>query len=263
MPTPALTPADYFIGKAQVGYRAVAGTGEYTRLFTIEDTVARINPGAELFDPSLEFDLGGPVAGFQYQATIGGVQVECSLPQLDAATLALLIPGSTSSVRPTTTTGGGGSSTLSAATLAGATQIDVALATNFAVGDYVKIDVSTLIEYRRILAITGTTLKFFQPLVFPHASGVAAVETDGDGKTVIVPPAPGRVSLSAFKEFRVIWQRPDASWADLVIYRTLVDVGESPIELTTGNRTMGRVRATFNGYRNPDDPDAAPFALER
>lgn len=267
MPTPALTVGDYFIGKARIGYRAVGVLTPFTELFTVEDTVVRLNAGAELFDPSTEFDLGGPVMGFQYQATIGGVEVECSLPQLDAATFALLVPGSTSAVR-TTGAVAGSDTTLAAAAAVGDTNIKVTAIIGYAVGDYAKIDVGGLIEYRRLTAVGtagagGTGLSFFEPLSLAHASGVAVTEVDGDGRTVITPPAPGRISLSAFKEFKVIWSRPDQPWSGVVIPRGLVDVGESPIELTSGARTMGRARVTFRGFRDNAAPDTAPFFLER
>lgn len=267
MPTPALTPGDYVIGKAIIGWREVGVLTAYARLFTIEDTVIRLNAEAEYFDPSTEFDLGGPVAGFQYAAGIGGVQVECSLPQLDAATFGLLVPGSTSATR-TTAAVAGSDTTLAAAAAVGDTNVKVASVTGWAVGDYAKIDTGGSIEYRRITTVGtagagGTGLTFFEPLSLPHASGVAFTEVDGDGKTVITPPAPGRVSTGTYKEFRVSWPRPDAAWGSIVIYRGLVDVGESPIELTTGARTMARVRATIVGFRDPANPDAAPFILER
>jgi len=266
MPTPALTIGDYFIGKATIGYRAVGVLTAYTLLPTIENTVVRINPGAERFDPSTEFDLGGPVQGFQYQAAIGGIEVEASLPQVDAATFQLLVPGSTS-VTATTGAVAGSDTTLAAATNVGDTNIKVVAITGYVVGDYVKIDTSTLIEYRRLTAVGtagagGTGLSFFEPLALAHASGVAATEVDGDGLATITPPAPSRVSSGSYKEFKVSWPRPDTAPASVVIKRGLVAIG-NPIELETGARAMGRVRATIEGFRDPANPDLAPFYLVR
>lgn len=250
----------YVIGRARVGYRAVGVASAYTLIPSIEDTVIRINAGAEVFDPSLELDLGGPIQGFQYQPRVGGIELEFSIAQLDATNLALLVPGSSSVTSATTATGGGGSSTTTAATLVGDTSVAVASATNFSAGDVIKIDVGASAEYRTITSVVSLVLNFFTPLSLAHASGVAVVESVGDGRTTFTSPPAGRIQTASYQEFIAEWPRPDASWGTVKIFRGLVAL-DNPYELTTGPRTMGRVRATVTGYRNPADVDASPFQL--
>lgn len=256
----AVNASNYIIGKARVGVRAVGVLTPYTVIPTIEDTVVRLNAGAELFDPSIELDVGGPVQGFQYQPRAGGIEVEFSIAQLDATNLGILLPGSSSVTSAVTAAGTPLSTTSSAATIVGDTSIPVLSVTNATVGDYIKIDLTTNAEYRRITAINSLVISFFEPLAIAHASGVAVTETVGDGRTTFTPAVQGRIATASYQEFAVAWPHPDSSWGEVVIYRGLAKL-DSPYELSTGARTMGRARVTITGYRNPADVDATPFVL--
>lgn len=250
----------YVIGRARLGYRAVGATGPYTVIPTIEDTVIRLNAGAEVFDPSLDLDVGGPILGFQYQPRVGGIELEFSVAQLDASNLGLLMPGSSSAASATTTVGGGLSTTTTAAAAVGDTSLPLTAVTNGAVGDIIKIDTGASAEYRTITAINALVVSFFTPLSLPHASGATVVEVVGDGRTTFTPAAQGRVLTTAYNEFIAEWPRPDASWGTVRILRGLAALGD-PYELTTGPRTMARVRATITGYRDPANVEAAAFQL--
>jgi hypothetical protein len=258
--TTAVDITKYAIGRARIGFRAVGVLTPYTVIPTIEDCVIRLNAGAEVFDPSLELDLGGPIQGFQYQPRVGGIEAEFSIAQLDATNLGLLMPGSTSATATGATVGGGLSTTTTAAAVVGDTTLPLTAVTGAAVGDFIKIDTGGNAEYRQITAITSLVVSFFSPLALAHASGVAVVEVDGDLRTTFTPPAVGRLASTSYKEFIVEWPRPDTSWGTVKIYRGLPAL-DNAYELTTGPRTMGRVRCTITGYRDPATVDAAPVAL--
>lgn len=257
----ALDITKYAIGKARIGYRAIGVLTPYTVLGTIEDTVIHINEGGEIFDPSVELDVGGPVIGFQYQPTPGGISAEFSVAEMSAANLALLLPGATTATPSTPASVGGGLSTTStAATAVGDTSIALTAVTGLAVGDVIRIDTSTNIEFRTVTAINSLVASFFAPLSLAHASGVAVVEYDSDGRAVTTAPSPGRISTSSYKEFRIDWPRPDTGPGTVVIYRGLA-AADTTYDLAVGPRTMGRVRARIVGYRNDQNVEASPFAL--
>lgn len=250
----------YIIGKARIGFRAVGVSTPYTVLGTLEDTTVRVNANNEVFDPSLDLDVGGPVAGFQYLPRVGGVELEFSVAQLDATNIGLLLPGSTSTTSATTAAGTPLSTTSSAATLVGDTSIPLVAVTNAAVGDYIKIDLTTNAEYRQITAINSLVVSFFAPLSIAHGSGVAVSEVVGDGRTTYSPPAPGRISTTTLKEFRCDWQKPDAAPGSLIIYRGLAKL-DNAYELTMGARSMARAKVTISGLRDASNVEASPFAL--
>lgn len=250
----------YIIGKARVGFRAVGVLTPYTIINTLEDTTVRVNADNEVFDPSLELDVGGPIAGFQYIPRVGGVELEFSVAQIDATNIGLLLPGSTSVTSATTAAGSPLSTTSSAIANVGDTSIPLVAVTNAAVGDWIKIDLTTLAEYRQITAINSLVVSFFAPLSLPHASGIAVTETIGDGRTTYSPPLAGRVSSTSLKEFRCDWQKPDAAPGSLIIFRGLAKL-DSPYELTLGPRSMARARVTISGFRDAANIEAAPFAL--
>ena len=250
----------YAIGQARIGVRAVGVLTPYTTIGTIEDTVIRVNANAEVFDPSPELEMGGPIQGFQYLAVPGGIEAEFSIAELNDTNLGLLMPGSTSAASATTTVGGGLSTTTTAVAAAGATSLPLTAVTGAAVGDFIKIGTGASTEYRQITAINSLVVSFFAPLSFTHASGTAVVEVEGDGRTTFSPATQGRVSSASYREFRIDWPRPDTSPGTVRIFRGLAAL-DSSYDLTVGPRTMGRMRVTIRGYRDPANVEAAPFAL--
>jgi hypothetical protein len=71
---------------------------------------------------------------------------------------------------------GGGSTTLSAVAAAGATSFTIAAATNFAIGDDIRVGTGETMEMVRISNLVSTTVTPAKPLKFDHASGEAVVE---------------------------------------------------------------------------------------
>lgn len=108
---------------------------------------------------------------------------------------------------------GGGNTTLAADPALGATNFKVTAVTNFAVGDWVRIDTGANREYRRITAVGtsgsgGTGIDVDGATTIDHANGVAFVEVGnllmwnalGASKTVgasdVVQYAAGALSLT-------------------------------------------------------------------
>jgi hypothetical protein len=71
---------------------------------------------------------------------------------------------------------GGGGSTLDGATVAGATDIDVVAATDYAVDDYIQVDTGSNAEIRKITVIATNNLTLDKKLRRAHATGVTCNE---------------------------------------------------------------------------------------
>jgi hypothetical protein len=74
------------------------------------------------------------------------------------------------------TPSGGGSTTLSAAAAANASSFSITSATNFAIGDDIRVGTGETLEEVRISNLVSTTVTPLKPLQFDHASGEAVVE---------------------------------------------------------------------------------------
>lgn len=71
---------------------------------------------------------------------------------------------------------GGGNTTLSALAAKGATSFGLTAATNFAIGDDIRVGSGETLEIVRISNLVSTTVTPAKPLKFDHASGEAVVE---------------------------------------------------------------------------------------
>jgi hypothetical protein len=239
----------YIVGAAEVYYRATDVLTPWTSVgATLDDVVARI--GRTLFNPSDSINgIDEMIAGLDYQRA-GQAEFEFTLPEMSGPKLALAIPGAVTTTRATTTTGGGGSSTTTAATVVGATTVPFTAVTNFTVGDYFKIDTSTATEYRRITAIAALNVSFRDPLLQAHASGVAVVEVDGDGKTVVTASTVRRQPLTAYYDWALVAQSP-ADYYEIIIHRG-ISTTES-VEFTFGDETLAGIRVTIGARKSGTD----------
>jgi hypothetical protein len=239
----------YIVGAAEVYYRATDVLTSWTSVgATLDDVVARVS--RTLFNPSDTINsIDEAIAGLDYQRA-GQAEFEFTLPEMSGPKLALAIPGAVTTTRTTGVVGGGGSSTTTAATVVGALSVAVAVATNFAVGDYIKIDTTTNTEYRRITAITSLVLSFRDPLLIAHSSGVAVVEVDGDGKTVVTASTVRRQPLTAYLDWALVAQSP-ADYYEIIIHRG-ISVTES-VEFTFGDETLAGIRVTIGARKSGTD----------
>lgn len=91
---------------------------------------------------------------------------------------------------------GGGSTTLSAVAAAGATSFGLTAATNFAIGDDIRVGSGETQELVRISNLVSTTVTPAKPLKFDHADGEAVVEQSA--LNIGVPEADGfKVNLGS------------------------------------------------------------------
>lgn len=104
---------------------------------------------------------------------------------------------------------GGANTTLSAPTIAGATEITVASAANIAVDKIVQVDVNaaaTVAEVRKVTGINGSTVTVSPALEFAHAGGVAVAEVEAPYTHVLTPTA----------DYDLPWLTIETAIADLI-----------------------------------------------
>lgn len=150
----------------------------------------------------------GPIKGIDY-ITEELAELEFTGAEIDAAKLALMIPGSASVIKTNATVGGGAVGTLADAAVVGQSiGIKVSSITSLSVGDYISIGATGVIEYRQVtrvgtVAIGGTGIDVDFPLQSAHALGEAFTEVDGDGSTIITPAIVRRLPSSAYHDYRL------------------------------------------------------------
>jgi hypothetical protein len=213
MPVTATTAESLFIGAGEVYVDGV------TVGATMENNVARFV--RQYFRPELN-GVKGPLAGTDYiQSEV--MELEVTLPEITAATMALALPGTTSTSRATTVTGGGGDTTLAAAAIAGQmTGIKLTAVTGFSVGDYVRFGAGTTpspYQYAKLtrvgtLGSGGTGVDIDRPLYLAIANGEDVTEVVGDGATVIEPDLARRLPSTALHAWSLVVPGIDGSYIE-------------------------------------------------
>lgn len=257
----ALDPKVYFVGAADVLYRAVGGTGAWSSVgSTLDDTVVRIQQS--FFTPDNINNQLAPLRELDYLSN-QFAEAEFTMAEIGSSKLALAVPNAVTTTRATTdATGTPGSTTLAAAASIGDTAVKVTAITNFAPEDYIRIGTGAGAEYRQIhtvgtLGAGGTGLQFRDPLMNSYANGVVVVETVGDGKTVISPTTVRRQPVTAYNDWVLRGQSP-AGYSLFYIYNGFSMT--SPAEITMGDETLAGIRVTV---QSRDDGTGAPnWAIE-
>ena len=245
MPT-VIDPKAYIIGAAEVYYRAIGSVAAWSSVgATVGDVIFRVSQTT--FNPSENFN--GVLEQIREMDYVSKAMAEADfeMPEMAGPKLSLAILGAQSAVLATTAAGGGGSSVTTAATVIGATSVAVAIGTNFAAGDYIKIDTATLGEYRVITVVTALVLSFRDPLLQAHASGVAVVETIGDGKTEITGATVRRQPLTAYNDWALVAQSP-ADYYELYLYNAISKTDTA--EIAFGNATMAAIKVKLGSRLN-------------
>jgi hypothetical protein len=232
----------------------------------MDDAIARI--GFANGNPSENLNgIDGMVRGLDYLRVLSA-EIEFTMPEMSGPKLALAIPGSISTTLATTdATGTPFSSTLAANAAIGDTAVKITATTNLTAGDWVRINVAgALAEYRRIdfvgtAGAGGTGMQFRDPLKKAHLSGVATVETIGDGKTEITPPLVRRQPSTAYNDWALVTESP-ADYYEILIYRAIAT--QDSVELTFNDDTTraAGIRVTL-GARKDETNLAAPLITLR
>lgn len=255
MPT-VIDPKAYIIGAAEVYYRAIASTGAWTSVgATIEDVIFRTRQ--TVFNPSEAFNgVLEEIREMDYLSK-QAAEAEFTMPELAGPKLALAVLGATSSTASIAETGSGYASTLAAASAIGATNLKVAAVAGLTAGMYVGIDVVAggLREYRVIdvvgtLGSGGTGITFRDPLQQAHASGVVVIQTDGDGKSVIVPGTTRRQPLTAYNDWVLVGQSPSAYY-ELYLYSAISKT--DAVEIAFGDQKMAAVKVMLGARKTGSD----------
>lgn len=247
-----INPVAYIIGAAEVWYRAIGSLGPWSSIgSTVDDVVFRINQS--LFNPSDTINgLDDLIREMDYKNG-SGAEAEFTMPEIAGPKLALAVPGAISTTLATTDAGGGGSTTLAAAAAIGDVTVKVTAVTNFAAGDWMRINVTgALAEYRKIDVVGtagagGTGLQFRDPLLKAHSNGVAVVETVGDGKTEIVAGTARRQPLTAYNDWALVAQSP-ADYYELLVYNAISTT--EAVEFSFGDETMAGIRVTLGARKD-------------
>ena len=257
-----ITPGNIIVGAASVYNRALGSVAAWTGVgATMDDTTVRI--AQAWFRPDLNGMLG-PIQEMDY-LTEQSVEAEFTMVEIAGAKLALAIPGATTTTSATTDAAVTPfSSTLAAAAAIGDTNVKVVAVTNLVAGDWVRINVAgALAEYRQIdtvgtVGAGGTGLGFRDALQKAHASGVAAVETVGDGKTVITGSTVRRMAASAYNQWAIVGEAPGG------YYELLLDSGISTTdsaEIAFGDETVGGITTTIQSRYAGSLPNTPPWRL--
>ena len=241
-----IDPQQYIIGAADVYYRALGGVGPWMSIgATVDDIVFRVTQSR--FNPSENFNgILEEIKGMDYVSK-QSAEAEFQLPEFAGEKLKLPILGAVVTEGTAGDTGSGWSTTLASAAAEGATSVTVASAAGAAVGDLMHIDAAGLSEYRVVDAISSNTISFRDPLRMDHASGVAAVEADDDGKTEITPGSTRRQPDTAYNDFALIAQSP-ADYYELYLYNAISKTESA--EITFGNESMAAVGVTVGTRRD-------------
>ena len=200
MPT-VINPLSYIIGAAEVYYRAIGVLTPWTSVgATVDDVVFRVNQST--FNPSDTINGLDDLIYLMDYTNGSGAEAEFTMPEIAGSKLALAIPGATSTAGAVTVDGAGLSTTLTAATVVGATTINVTATTNLIVGDWIRIDVTAggLAEYRKVTSIAALVAQspgaYYELYLYRGISTTDAVELSFGDETM----AGIRVTIGARKD---------------------------------------------------------------
>jgi hypothetical protein len=235
-------------------YRAVGVLTPWSSIgATMDDTTMRIDQS--WFRPDLNGMLG-PIQEMDY-LTEQNAELEFTMVEVAGDKMALAVPGATSTTTSNVVDGAGLSTTTTAAVAIGATTIPLTATTNLAVGDWIKIGASNY-EYRQVTAISSLNVSFRDPIQTARASGVAVVETAGDGKVDITGASVRRQPATAYHAWALVAEAP------VGYFELLLDSGISATdsaELNFGDETVGGIRTTIASRYNGSTPNTSPWHL--
>lgn len=260
MPVTSIDPTRFPIGPAFVRYRAVGSTGAFTDVgVTLDDVTVRLPSEWATFD-----NLSGVITtpqGLDVLTSLGA-EIDFTLAELFGQKLALALPGAVFTAETHADSGGSpGSSTTTAAVAAGVSVIPFTATTNFTVGDYFRIEAAAnaSVEYRQIVNISALNVTVDSPLHFAHNSGVAVVETTGDGRDTVTPPVTRRLDSTSYNEWSMIAESGKSGWTELRLPRAVSRT--TAAELTIADDALAGIRVTITARSNPSSLSDPIFRL--
>ncbi len=255
--TTSVDVSKYILGHASIYYRAPAVLTDWTNVgLTMDDAVARIGFANANASEALN-GIDGSIRGLDYMRVVSA-EIEFTLPELSAARLSLAIPGAVST--PTAVTAGANATTLAAASAVGDRNVKVVAVTGagttFVVGSWIRVDVTAggLAEYRQATSVGtagagGSGITFRDPLLRAHASGVAFIDTLGDGKTEITPPLVRRQPMTVYNDWALVTQSP-ADWYEFLIFRAIAVSDEVELSYTDEGSTPAGIRVVLSARKD-------------
>jgi hypothetical protein len=188
--------------------------------------------------------------------------------EIGAGLLALLIPDAVSTGgTPPATVVGGGTGTLSAAIAQGqSAAIKVSSVTSLSVGDYIKAGAGTgYVEYRKVARVgtvgpSGTGIDVDFPFAYPHSSGDAFVEVNGDGSTIITSGPNRRLPTSAYRDFMLYVPGLDGRDTRFVIKK---GIATGPAQFTASDTKESQPQLVIEGRIDPAAPYAQPWEIHK
>lgn len=254
-----IEPKNYIIGTALIYYRAVGVNTPWTSLgATLDDSTLRLT--LEWFRPDNISGIKGPIMGLDVLRR-ANAEFEFTIPDITGSQMQALIPGARITAETHAPAGGGATTTLAAASLAGATSIEVASATGIAVGDYLAIGETPSdeeVEYRQVTAVDSTTISFRDELIFAHASGNDVIETTGDYRNVYESSLYTRMPDSAYKEWAIVAAGGNG-YHELRLPRGIATA--DAVELSVSDSALSGATFTVGGRYLGSDASLSPFKL--
>jgi hypothetical protein len=114
------------------------------------------------------------------------------------------------------------------------------------------------VEYRRITAINSLNLTVDRPLMLPHASGVAVVETTGDGRTTITGLNGVVIPTTAYNWYRLRMPTPKGLF-DFVI-KDAINTSDTA-EISGQNAGQAAPRLVLAARYDPANTSAVPWYM--
>lgn len=257
----ASTPGNLVVG---AGFMAADGTDlgatEGNNVFRIAQTkfVPKVN------------GVVAPLLGTDY-VTQEVAEMEVGLPEVSAADLALLAPGSTST---TTTSGVQGSPTYTASTMAAAalagqsTALKLASVTALAVGMFLGFAASSpAIQLRKVTRVGtvgagGTGIDIDRPLSAAVASGAAVTQYTGDGDTQIASGVltNRRLPTAAYHLWELFLPGLNGLGFKFGVANAMMDQNA---EFTGGDASMMAPRVKVQSRLDPANPLVSPWYINK
>lgn len=257
-----IDPKKYILGAARIYYRATGGSGPWTSVgSTLDDAVARVVTTWWRPD-NIAGGILGPIKGLDILRRVEA-EVEFTVPELSAANLGVIVPGSQSATAVLTDTASGVSTTLAAAAAVGDTNIKATAVTGITVGMFMRIETGTNREIRQIdtvgtLGAGGSGLSFRDPLQKAHASLSNLVQTDGDGRTTITAPTVRRQPDTAYNDWAAVGESGNG-YNELRLLNAISQTDRA--ELAMGDQTLAGIRVTIASRYDGANLTSSPFQL--